>query len=236
MNNYDDLLQLAVENNVAWCSAVCAAHRSNETVSAAAWVNLNPSPPFYPNIITRAPNSQATVLTLIERFRAQRLPKGWGIKDSFYELALVDWGFESVLKGSWFGGVPMGPPTSSDGDWKKVVSLNELLLWEIAWGGDREKRVFPETLLSNQRIEFWYMQSAETIEAGFICFYTNRTIGISNWFSSKDQSIAEMGIIAIVSKNFSGLPIVFWSQDNSKIYGMNAIVPIAPLQVWISRI
>jgi hypothetical protein len=235
MNKIEHLLQLAIEDNIAWCSVICAAHGSDEIVSPAAWANLYSSPQFYPNIITRRPSLQTEVCKLIERVRARNPLKDWGIKDSFCDLALTDWGFEPILNGSWFGGTLPRGPMPPDNDWKRVISADELLLWEIAWGGDPEKRIFPGSLLSDQRIEFWYMRLNETIQAGFISFHSRRSVGLSNWFSLTDQSAVLMAATEILARRFPGLPVVFWSSEDDLEYEKAPVVRLAPLQVWLSK-
>jgi hypothetical protein len=235
MNRVDQLLRLAIDDNIGWCGAVCAAHGADEDISSVAWTNLRPSPPFYPNIITREPGTQTGILKVIERLTALAIPKGWGIKDSFCDLALADIGFELVLKGSWFGGVPTRAPKQPDNRWKKVASSKDLLRWEMAWGGEREARIFTDVLLADRRVEFWSLRPDEMIEAGFICFRSGRSIGLSNWFSLNGQSVFERGALEIVASRFSGSPIVFWASDGDFVYETNAVSQLGPLQVWISK-
>ncbi|PZM12144.1 hypothetical protein [Rhizobium tubonense] len=235
MSGIDQLLQLAIEDNIAWCSAVCAAHGSNEIVSSGAWTNLSSSPQFYPNIITRVPNSQTEVCGLIERVRARNPLKGWGIKDSFCDLTLTHLGFEPILKGHWFGGTLAQGAAFPENHWKKVASRDELLLWEVAWGGDQEKRIFTDALLSDQRIEFWYMRPGDTIEAGFISFRSRQSVGLSNWFSLNEQFSVRTAAMEVLGRRHPGLPVVFWSSENDLEHEKATALQLAPLQVWVSK-
>ncbi|MGR9206345.1 hypothetical protein ACU8OG_20790 [Rhizobium leguminosarum] len=224
------LLHIAVDDNIAWCSRVCSAHGSNETRSSRVWANLAISPPFYPNIITRENGVQNEVAELAHKIREANQSRKWGIKDSFGDLSLFGQGFERILAGHWYGG------TVSSGDsvgWRTVASPTELHLWERAWGSPNDT-IFPSTLLEDHRITFWFKGELSAIESGFISFDTGFSLGLSNWFSLKSQSFAQMGVLQAAGPASQGLPIVCWSSDD--ISGEDVgLVKLGPLQVWISR-
>lgn len=81
MDEYD-LLRVAIEDNIAWCSAVCSAHGSNETSSPIAWTNLATSPRYYPNIITRERSAHHAISALADKVRKANPSLRWGIKVS----------------------------------------------------------------------------------------------------------------------------------------------------------
>ncbi|TAY79726.1 hypothetical protein [Rhizobium ruizarguesonis] len=230
MTDTSRLLHIAVEDNIAWCSRVCSAHGSNETRSSRAWANLAISPPFYPNIITREKGVQNEVVELAHKVREANQPQKWGIKDSFGDLTLSEEGFERVLAGHWYGGT-----VSSGGsaDWKTVTSPAELLLWERAWGSS-DDTIFPSTLLEDHRITFWFKGELGAIESGFISFDTGFSLGLSNWFSLKGHSFAQMGVLKAAGSASQGLPIVCWSTDDLSGDEMG-LAKLGPLQVWISQ-
>lgn len=229
----DHLLRLAIEDNVRWCSAVCKAHGADDILSTSLWLNHKPSPRYYPNIISREPGAQAQISKEIERLRALDTPVGWGIKDSFADLALAHLGFEAVVNGSWFGGVPDVPAQSPE-HWKKALSVGELRNWEAAWDGESDHHIFPDALLTDSRIEFWYKTVNGAIDAGFICFHTEYAVGLSNWFSQSAQSIFDIGAFDIIGANFPGVPVVFWSSDDNTPQ-QHAVARLAPLKVWICK-
>jgi hypothetical protein len=234
MNENDHLLQLAIEDNVQWCSTICNAHGADDDLQASPWFNLKPSPKYYPNIITRTFGSQVQVCETIERLRSLHIPKGWGIKDSFSDLSLDHLGFEAVINGYWFGGIPTDlskPPAH----WKKVTSIEALRRWEAAWGGDKEKRIFPDTLLNDGRIDFWFKTHRDEIDAGFICFRSDPSIGLSNWFSCHNQSIFDIGAFDVIGSSFPGVPLVFWSSDQADHCRAGDVKSISALKIWISK-
>jgi hypothetical protein len=230
MNEISQLLHIAVEDNIAWCSRVCSAHGSNETKSSTAWANMAISPLFYPNIITRKRRVQDEVDELARKVREANQSRQWGIKDSFADLTLTGHGFERLLIGNWYGGtVSYGEPVG----WKSIASPDELYLWEKAWGS-RDETIFPGTLLEDHRITFWFKGEPGAIEAGFISFDTGFSLGLSNWFSLKDETFAQMGVLQAAGSVSHGLPVVCWATDDLT-QEETGLIELGPLQIWISQ-
>ncbi|NEK34660.1 hypothetical protein [Rhizobium leguminosarum] len=230
MTDPSRLLHLAVEDNIAWCSRICSAHGSNETRSSRAWANLAISPPFYPNIITREKGAQNEVVELAHKVREANHSRKWGIKDSFGDLTLTEQGFERILAGHWYGGTVS---SSESLCWKTVASPAELHLWERAWGSP-DDTIFPSTLFEDHRITFWFKGELSAIESGFITYDTGFSLGLSNWFSLKSQSFAQMGVLQAAGPASQGLPVVCWSSDDISGEDMG-LAKLGPLQVWISQ-
>jgi hypothetical protein len=229
MTDNPRLRQIAVEDNIAWCSRVCSAHGSNERSSSSAWVNYARSPPFYPNLITRKQSVQDEVARQIGKIRAA-VPTGkWGIKDSFADLAISELGFEQICAGHWYGGVVSN---GSFTDWRAITSAAELNRWEKAWASS--DAIFPSTLLADHKITFWSKGEAGAIEAGFISFSTASSLGISNWFSLTGASFAEMGVLQAAQSVSQGRPIVCWSTDELASEDVG-LAKLGPLQVWVSQ-
>lgn len=226
MNTYD-LLRVAIEDNIAWCSTVCSAHGSNESSSPGAWTNLATSPRYYPNIITRKRSAHHEVSLLADKVREANPSAGWGIKDSFGDLTLSGRSFKRVLAGNWYGG------TLSSGDtvgWKTVASPTELRAWEEAWGSTGDA-IFPCSLLDDRRIKFWFTGEVGAIKSGFVSFSSGFSFGLSNWFSIEEHSFAQTGLLKVAGSAARGLPIVCWSTDDITDARMSKL---GPLQIWIA--
>lgn len=226
MNKYD-LLRVAIENNIAWCSTVCAVHGSNESSSPIAWTNLATSPRYYPNIITRRRSANHEVSLLAEKVREANPSAGWGIKDSFGDLTLSERSFERLLVGNWYAG------TVSCGDtvgWETVASPTELRAWEEAWGASGDT-IFPCSLLNDDRIKFWFTGGVGAIRSGFISFSSGFSLGLSNWFSIENHSFDQIGLLTVAGSAARGLPIVCWSKNGIPDEDMSKL---GPLQVWIA--
>ena len=224
------LLGMAIDDNVGWCSTVSAAHGSDERMTGAAWINLAPSPPYYPNIITRRPGAQADIAGLIEAVRAQNTQRSWGIKDSFCDLDLTASGFSAVIEGEWFGGKIEKSPAVHN--WEIVRRREELSLWEQAWDEASDHRIFTDALLDDPRISFWMLRRAGDITAGCISFSSEPMIGLSNWFSRQAETAFDLGILPAIAETAGGRPVVCWaSRTDAAPAGLS---PLGPLRVWIS--
>ena len=228
-----DLLRLAVEDNIGWCGAVCAANGSQDLLTAGIWVNLKPSPPFYPNVITRRPGAQAEVICAIERIRSLYPSCRPAIKDSFADLMLKDHGFERVLQGDWYGHTCEPQGVKIGGPWARVSSGNELRQWEAAWGEGSGKAIFSDALLSNKRITFWHQKNAEGIISGFISFRSASSVGLSNWFSTQSTPALPAGALETARSNLANLPIVLWSADDLT-RDCDGIRKLGPMQIWVT--
>ena len=226
------LLLAAVEDNIAWCSTICASHHSDERNAESAWVNLAPSPPYYPNIITRRRNCQAGVAGLVKDIRQSGVSGAWGIKDSFHDLDLSSLGFSPVIEGQWFGGELAAQPGRSGQDWEIVREPEGLSLWEEAWGEGAHGRIFKDALLGDARIRFWTLRHNNEIVAGYISFSSGTVTGLSNWFSKSANSVFDLGIMHPVAAITSSGPIVFWSSEDDAAFQGKGFKPLGALRVW----
>lgn len=227
-----ELLQFAIDDNIQWCTAICESHQANIHITNSTWINCNPAPRYYPNIITREPKAQSSTLAAIDQYRIHNPTGSFGIKDSYEDINLEQYGFNCILNGVWYGGYL---PTSQQGslNWQAVQSADELEQWEIAWGGYTESRIFKDILLLDPRIKFWCIRENGNIRAGFISFYSEKSIGVSNWFST-DGSVFELGIAEGIAPYFRSLPIVFWLAENDAINAGTAISSLGSMRVWIA--
>ncbi|MGI2035768.1 hypothetical protein ACRQ1B_25635 [Rhizobium panacihumi] len=233
MGDKRSTLQLAVDDNVAWCSAVCDAHRSDQRMSANVWVNLNPSPPFYPNIITRRPGPQSAVLDAIEQIRARNPSLQFGIKDSFADLQLDESGFRQAISGSWYGGLPFKRQLSDVKGWEPIASEDDLRCWETHWGGTDTRRIFPASLLDDKRIKFWRQKqmNADGV-SGFVSFYSEASVGLSNWFTPHGGEDLPDGALDAVATIFPEVPVVLWSSSDLTCAN-TGLERLAPLRIWL---
>lgn len=231
----DALLLAAIEDNIAWCSTVCASHHSEERNAESAWVNLAPSPPFYPNIITRRRNCQVGIAGLVNDVRQHGVSGAWGIKDSFHDLDLSGLGFRPAIEGHWFGAEHAVQRGQCEPDWEIVRHPEELSLWEKAWGEDTHRAIFKDVLLDDARIRFWMLRHESEIVAGCISFSSGPVTGLSNWFSRSGESVFDLGIIHPVAEITSGGSIVFWSTEGDAVSRREGFAPLGALRVWMSE-
>jgi hypothetical protein len=213
---------------------VCAAHGSDEHLSLKAWVNLMASPPYYPNIITRQPGTQAEVVRLIDVVRRRNAGRLWGIKDSFADLDLGPLGFDLVIEGQWFGG-ELATNSQRQHHWDVVRHPRELSLWEQVWGGEGDRRVFKDALLDDPRIRFWMQRRGGEIIAGCISFASDPAIGLTNWFSHGTETVFDLGIMNVLQEVGEGRPLVFWAGGGDAARSASGLSALGNLRVWMTR-
>lgn len=224
------LLLAAIEDNIGWCSAVCAAHGADERISANTWSNFAPSPPYYPNIITRRPQARSDVIELVAAIRKRPSMGSWAIKDSFSDLDLTTMGFDLAIEGQWFAGEPAAGGRRHD--WEAVRQSEELSLWKQAWSEEAQgQRIFADTLLADPRIRFWMQRQSEEITAGCISFDSGPVIGLSNWFCREAETVFDLGILPSIAETAAGRPVVCWASRTEA--APPGLTPLGPLCVWI---
>lgn len=116
------LVDAAVLNNALWCDAVCRALDRATVFDRGLWLNLDESPPLYPNAITLSRNVPA-MMERLEALDAAGLPSGWALKDSFAGLDLAALGFDVLFEASWIALPARRPPM---GDPRAQTILNAL--------------------------------------------------------------------------------------------------------------
>ncbi len=90
-------------NNARWCDAVCRAHGHPGRFLLHSWVNAQPVPRFYPNVVTLQPGKAvaAEQLETVDILLKSNLPGRWSVKDSFRTLDLSRLGFEVLFEARW---------------------------------------------------------------------------------------------------------------------------------------
>lgn len=230
-----NLLRTAVENNIAWCHAVCASHRYRGHVSEAVWVNLLASPPFYPNIVTRRPNAQEEVGDLVSVLLQSGLPDGWGIKDSFSDLDLSGLGFDAAIAGQWWGSLAAPPRSAVEQEWEAIGTARDLDRWQRAWAGGQPMSIFNTTLLDDERLTFWGLPRDGEIAAGFVTFLSEGGIGLSNWFSELDATPFELGMVARAHECSGQLPVIWWDDEAGDTPASAGLLVLGSMRVWLHR-
>lgn len=108
-----DAARLAARNNAEWCDAVCRARGSTGRFSAPLWLNLHPTPPYYPNAVTLQPDAVEAQMEAVAALR-QALPTGFAVKDSFAALDLAPQGFAPLFQATWIRRAPGRVPKRPD--------------------------------------------------------------------------------------------------------------------------
>jgi hypothetical protein len=240
----DPRVEKAARNNAKWCDDVCRAHGTSGEFHDALWFNRQPVPRFYPNVVTLIQGGAAAQLESIQALTATGLPGNWGVKDSFNTLDLTALGFQPAFEATWLWretSIPISKPATSGLHWTYIQTEPELAKWETAWNGNlannsstSEPRLFPPSLLANPEIVFIAAYQNEALVAGAIVNRTDDVVGLSNVFSTPDNTQTFWtGCIAKAQEHFPDLPMVGYERVSQLIIAQEiGFEALQPLKVW----
>jgi hypothetical protein len=232
-------LLAAIRNNAAWCDAVVNTHEGQTRFEASHWINITPSPPFYPNVITLTRDDTAAQLAAIRELDAAQ-ESGWGVKDSFATLDLAPLGFEKLFDAQWLyrPASEIQAPTLPGLDWKKVTAEMRLAAWERGFfDGEEPEGLFRPGLLSDPEIAIMGAFNKDEARAGAIFNRHSGACGISNVFSANDFGDAFLkNVVARAAAFAKGDPLVtYMPHDVLPEWQALGFEPIGPLRVWLKK-
>lgn len=225
-------LEEAIEDNIAWCDAMLRAHGATPRLDARRWRCDGFAPPFYPNLITRRRGARVD-----EDIREllPTLPPGWGIKDSFAELALEGRGFERIVEARWYARpVPARRAEASCRATASAVAGDAAAL--ARWCAARRRiagdgaDAFPPSLLAREEIAFHQLERDGRIVAGLVATRRTRVSGVSNLFGAVPD--LQRCLAALAAR---GRPLVGYG-DAEELAALEPLgfVPLGRLCVWIA--
>jgi len=236
----------AARNNAAWCDSVCRAHGRPGEFQPGFWINRQPVPRFYPNVVTTSTSAEGghekAQLDAIHALLEAGLPGAWCVKDSFCLLDLAPLGFRILFEAQWVHHPPARPRpgvVTSDVRWLQVRREEELVCWEAAWAGSPEQvlasRTFPSALLEEANVAVWAGLQGDRVIAGLCTNRTGEGVGVSNLFVSPEESEAVLASgLAALDEAFPGIP--FWGYESGPTLDALRTLdfhPLGPVRVWI---
>jgi hypothetical protein len=229
-----DWRRVAALNNGEWCDAVCHARGVRGRWSNAAWVQPRRGPPFYPNLVTLAPEPAAEQLAAIAGLK-EALPHGFAVKDSFANLDLARLGFRPLFEAEWIC-LAAGRARRGGSRWQRVDGDAALAEWEAAWaasGSPAATRVFLPPLLADDRIAFFATRSAGEIVAGCAANRSAEAVGFSNFFARRDQEDHRRAAVAAVAEFAGDKAVVGYESDAALCESLRlGFTAVGPLRIW----
>jgi len=223
----------AALNNARWCNAVCFAHGTSGRFLVHTWVNAQPVPRFYPNVVTLttgAPDIEEQ-RQIVQMLLSSNLPGRWAVKDSFRTLDIARLGFEVLLEAHW---IRKAQPAPTGRSWQGAGPMTMVsgLSWERAKAGGE---AFPAPLFSDENFAMFSGRRNGAIVAGGTFYRADGVVGLSNVVADSDEAPAvwrDLGILA--ASTFPGLPIVgYESGDELKAARKAGFEKGDPLRVWV---
>ena len=212
----------AIQNNMDWYQAQCAAHDIVDVRTDTTWYSTQPMPPLHSNLIlTRA--QDAELIPEIDEHLATR----WSIKDATGNLDLTTHGFEVLFEAHWFVREPSD--CIAPNEVSKITSEHAFSEWVAAWGESAE--VFKSHFWSHPNVSFFHDNAWQ---GGIAANVSHDAIGITNPWG--DEASINKCIQAIAHQHPT-LPIVGYDHmpeiDAMSQLGFRST---APLTVWLQRV
>jgi hypothetical protein len=213
---------------------VCFAHGKFGRFLEHTWVNAEPVPRFYPNVVTltTGPAELDEQRETVRLLLSSNLPGRWAVKDSFKTLDIARLGFDVLLEANWIRKTPpkeRGKPAPFRGRSGPLISG---LSWERAGpGGD----AFPAPLFGDENFAMFSGRRDGAIVAGCTFYRTDRLVGVSNVVADSDDAPAVWrDLVTLAAATFPGLPLVGYESGAELKAARKAGFELGdPLRLWV---
>ena len=206
---------------------MCFAHGTVGRFLVHTWVNAQPVPRFYPNIVTLttgAPDIEEQRQT-VQLLLSSNLPGRWAVKDSFKTLDIARLGFEVLLEANWIRKArPKGAVMVSGLSWERAGPA-----------GPGSGDAFPPPLYGDENFAMYSGRRDGVIVAGCTFYRSDKVIGVSNVVADADDAPAVWRDLTILATStFPGLPLVGYESGDELKAARKAGFEIGdPLRVWV---
>ena len=232
MDSNRELCAAAARNNAAWCDAMAGLHGAAGAFVTAAWINRQPAPRFYPNLVTldgphQTPGHRAALDQLLRSPPAA----GWAAKDSFAALDLGAMGFDLLFEAQW---IHRAAGAFAATGAERVTSAAMLAAWAHAWGEAGAAGLFRPALLQAQDHAVIAAMRDGAIVGGCIATRSDGVLGISNLFApATDDGSVRAACLDAAAPFAPNAPLVGYERGDSLArmteLGFHAV---GALKVW----
>jgi hypothetical protein len=183
-----------------------------------AWVNAEPVPRFYPNVVTLAHGGAALAeqRSTVDILAKSNLPGRWAVKDSFNTLDLSRQGFDILLEASWIRSEMPTTGASSDIVWQRETSGG-------AWP------------FSDANFAMFTGRRGLGVVAGGMLYRSDGVVGLSNVVAEAADALPVWrSLILLSAQTFPRLPLVGYESGAELAAALDAGFEIGdPLRVWV---
>ena len=202
---------------------MCFAHGTVGRFLAHTWVNAEPVPRFYPNVVTLTPGEAdiAEQRQAVRILQKSNLPGRWAVKDSFKTLDIARLGFEVLLEGNW---IRKAQP--------KAATMVSGLSWERVKAGSSD---FPAALFSDHNFAMFSAKREGAVVAGGTFYRSDGVVGLTNVVAEFDDEPAVWRDLAsLAAATFPGFPLVGYESGDELKAAKRAGYEVGdPLRVWV---
>lgn len=212
---------------------MCFAHGTVGRFLVHTWVNVEPVPRFYPNVVSLTTGAADIdeQRQIVDMLLKSNLPGRWAVKDSFKTLEIARLGFDVLFEANWIR-LPQSKPDSTVVGFPRSGALVSGLSWERAKpGGD----AFPAALFSDENFAMFSGSRNGAVVAGGTLYRADGVVGISNVTADVDEAPAVWRDLAILAAStFPDMPLVgYESGDELKAAHKAGFELGDPLRIWV---
>ena len=202
---------------------MCFAHGTVGRFLVHTWVNAEPVPRFYPNVVTLTTGDAdiAEQRQAVRILQKSHLPGRWAVKDSFRTLDIARLGFEVLLEAKWIRkAVP------------KAATMVSGLAWERVTAGSGD---FPAALFSDDNFAMFAAKRDGAVVAGGTFYRADGVVGLSNVVAEFDDEPAVWrDLVSLAAATFPGLPLVGYESGDELDAAKKAGFEIGDrLRIWV---
>lgn len=202
---------------------MCFAHGTTGRFLVHTWVNAEPVPRFYPNVVTLTTGDAdvAEQRQAVRILQKSHLPGRWAVKDSFRTLDIARLGFEVLLEANW---IRKAAP--------KTATMVSGLAWERVTAGSGD---FPAALFSDDNFAMFAAKRDGAVVAGGTFYRADGVVGLSNVVAEFDDEPAVWRDLAsLAAATFPGLPLVGYESGDELDAAKKAGFEIGDrLRIWV---
>ena len=210
---------------------MCFAHGTVGRFLVHTWVNAEPVPRFYPNVVSLTTGAADIdeQRQIVDMLLKSNLPGRWAVKDSFRTLDLARLGFDVLFEANWIRLLPSKPEGIG---FPRSGALVSGLSWERAMPGGE---AFPAALFSDENFAMFSGSRNGSIVAGGTLYNADGVVGISNVVADVDEAPAVWRDLAILAGSiFPDMPLVgYESGDELKAAHKAGFELGDPLRIWV---
>ena len=210
---------------------MCFAHGTVGRFLVHTWVNAEPVPRFYPNVVSLTTGAADIdeQRQIVDMLLKSNLPGRWGVKDSFRTLDIARLGFDVLLEANWIRLPPSQPEVIG---FPRSGALVSGLSWERAKPGGE---AFPAALFSDENFAMFSGSRNGAIVAGGTLYHSDGVVGISNVTADADEAPAVWRDLAILAaSSFPQLPLGGSESGDELEAARKAGFELGdPLRIWV---
>ena len=222
----DPRLRAAVDASRRWYDDVFALHGIPVRVFGGLWSGSGPPPPWHSAAKSLEPGVDTERVV-----QAVASLEHCTVADSFGDLELDRYGFETLIEAQWLlrgsaGEPPNGLPTS----WSVVDTGEELAEWAAAHD---YTGVLPRTVLDHPRFHVLSCRRAGVLVGGAVTHDGGGPVGLSNAWGA--GSVASSGDVLVAVAALHPRRSVTDYAEGAELDAMVSagFAPLGPQRVWI---